>query len=132
VARENVVLITGSSSGFGRLTAETLARKKYFVFATMRDVAGRNAKAANELKTLAEAYRDELAGQGIDSIIIEPGPYATSIFSRFEAPEDAARSVAFHVPRMSRGQPESSGLRQSSFSSARCSTPTSCCRACAA
>jgi NAD(P)-dependent dehydrogenase (short-subunit alcohol dehydrogenase family) len=48
-----VVLITGASSGFGRLTAETLARKQYQVFATMRNVDGRNAGAARELRELA-------------------------------------------------------------------------------
>lgn len=47
------VLITGASSGFGRLTAETLARKRYQVFATMRDVTGRNASVAGELRALA-------------------------------------------------------------------------------
>jgi len=35
-----VVLITGSSTGFGRRFAETLARKGHTVFATMRDPAG--------------------------------------------------------------------------------------------
>jgi NAD(P)-dependent dehydrogenase (short-subunit alcohol dehydrogenase family) len=49
-----VVLITGASSGFGRLIAETLARKHYQVFATMRGVEGRNANAARELCALAE------------------------------------------------------------------------------
>jgi NAD(P)-dependent dehydrogenase (short-subunit alcohol dehydrogenase family) len=49
-----VVLITGSSTGFGRLFAETLARKGHTVFATMRDPAGRNAKNASEIRTLAE------------------------------------------------------------------------------
>jgi len=49
-----VVLITGCSSGFGRLTAETLARKHYQVFATMRAVEHRNANAAHELRALAE------------------------------------------------------------------------------
>lgn len=48
-----VVLITGASSGFGRLTAETLARKRYQVFATMRDIEGRNANAARELREWA-------------------------------------------------------------------------------
>lgn len=49
-----VVLITGASSGFGRLIAETLARQHYEVFATMRGIEGRNATAARELRTLAE------------------------------------------------------------------------------
>src|SRR6266849_2132627 len=48
-----VVLITGASSGLGRLTAETLARKHHRVFATMRDIEGRNANASRELRELA-------------------------------------------------------------------------------
>ena len=34
---KQVVLITGSSTGFGRLFTDTLARKGHSVFATMRD-----------------------------------------------------------------------------------------------
>ena len=49
-----VVLITGASTGFGRLFAETLARHGHTVFATMRDPAGRNATNAAELRALAE------------------------------------------------------------------------------
>ena len=49
-----VVLITGTSSGFGRLIAKTLARKKYRIFATMRDVRGRNAAVAREIAELAK------------------------------------------------------------------------------
>ena len=44
------VLVTGSSSGFGRVTAEVLARSGRQVFATMRDVDGRNADAADALQ----------------------------------------------------------------------------------
>jgi len=51
---KQVVLITGSSTGFGRLFTETLARKGHTVFATMRDPRGRNAKNAAEIRTLAE------------------------------------------------------------------------------
>src|SRR5712672_3273319 len=51
---KQVVLITGSSTGFGRLFTETLARKGHTVFATMRDPGGRNAKNASEIRALAE------------------------------------------------------------------------------
>jgi NAD(P)-dependent dehydrogenase (short-subunit alcohol dehydrogenase family) len=51
---KQVVLITGSSTGFGRLFTETLARKGHTVFATMRDSGGRNAKNASEIRALAE------------------------------------------------------------------------------
>jgi NAD(P)-dependent dehydrogenase (short-subunit alcohol dehydrogenase family) len=48
-----VVLVTGASSGFGRLISETLARKNYQVFATMRNVKRRNAPAAREMRKMA-------------------------------------------------------------------------------
>src|SRR5580693_5920690 len=51
---KQVVFITGSSTGFGRLFADTLARNGHTVFATMRDPGGRNAKNASEIRMLAE------------------------------------------------------------------------------
>jgi NAD(P)-dependent dehydrogenase (short-subunit alcohol dehydrogenase family) len=53
---KQVVFITGSSTGFGRLFANTLARKGHTVFATMRDPGGRNAKNASEIRALAEKH----------------------------------------------------------------------------
>ena len=57
-----VVLVTGASTGFGRLIAETMARKKHRVFASMRDVSGRNAAAAGEIRELARR----------ESLLLEP------------------------------------------------------------
>ena len=54
MSSKQVVLITGASTGFGRLFTETLARKGHTVFATMRDPGGRNAKNAAEIRALAE------------------------------------------------------------------------------
>jgi NAD(P)-dependent dehydrogenase (short-subunit alcohol dehydrogenase family) len=51
---KRIVLITGASTGFGRLIAETLAGKNFRVFATMRGVNGKNANAARELRALAD------------------------------------------------------------------------------
>jgi NAD(P)-dependent dehydrogenase (short-subunit alcohol dehydrogenase family) len=49
---KQVVVISGSSTGFGRLIAETLARRGHQVFATMRDPAVRNAANAAALRSL--------------------------------------------------------------------------------
>src|SRR5258706_3810842 len=53
------ILVTGSTSGLGRLTVETLARQGYIVFAGMRAVIGKNASAAEDLRALAQ--REQLA-----------------------------------------------------------------------
>ncbi len=51
---EQTILVTGSTSGFGRLMVETLARQGYRVFAGMRAAAGKNAPAAEALRALAQ------------------------------------------------------------------------------
>lgn len=52
VDEKRVVLVTGSSTGFGRLISTTLARRGYAVFASMRDIAGRNRDHTVELEEL--------------------------------------------------------------------------------
>src|SRR5436853_3148773 len=59
-----VVLITGASTGFGRAAAETMARRGYTVFASMRDCSGRNAGNCEALQSLAS--REGLALHVLD------------------------------------------------------------------
>jgi NAD(P)-dependent dehydrogenase (short-subunit alcohol dehydrogenase family) len=61
---KQVVFIAGASTGFGRLIAETLARHGHTVFATMRDLGGRNATNGSEIRDLAK--RDSLCLQVLE------------------------------------------------------------------
>lgn len=62
----STVLVTGTSSGFGRLMAEGFARRGYRVAATMRETRSRNAAAAAELRAIAEASKLDLEVIEID------------------------------------------------------------------
>jgi NAD(P)-dependent dehydrogenase (short-subunit alcohol dehydrogenase family) len=60
------ILVTGSTSGFGRLIAETLARQGYRVFAGMRAMTGKNAPAAEALRAFAQQEQLDLRVVEID------------------------------------------------------------------
>jgi len=47
------------------------------------------------LEALAEVYRYELASQGIDSVVIEPGAYATPAMGKLERGEDPGRKSGY-------------------------------------
>ena len=65
------VLITGANSGFGRLTAETLAQQGYAVAAGIRESAGRNSCAARELED--QARRDGWLLQVVELDVADDG-----------------------------------------------------------
>lgn len=46
---DQVILITGCSTGFGYVSAKALAEKGHTVYASMRDIKGKNSQPANEL-----------------------------------------------------------------------------------
>jgi len=54
------IFITGTSTGFGKLTAITLANAGYTVIAGMRGVTGKNEIAAKELETIPNMHVIEI------------------------------------------------------------------------
>jgi NAD(P)-dependent dehydrogenase (short-subunit alcohol dehydrogenase family) len=50
---KKIILITGASSDFGRLTAEALARAGHTAYASMRDGGGRKASNAAEMAEIS-------------------------------------------------------------------------------
>ncbi len=51
---KRIILITGSSGGFGELTVKTLAKKGYIVYASMRSIDGKNKAKADSLASWSE------------------------------------------------------------------------------
>jgi NADP-dependent 3-hydroxy acid dehydrogenase YdfG len=47
------------------------------------------------VEALAESYHYDLSAQGIDSVIVQPGAYPTSVFSNIEHAADTARESTY-------------------------------------
>lgn len=71
------VLVTGTSSGIGRLTAIAIAQAGHYVFASMRDRHGKNLHAAQELLELAR--RNDLGIEVIDLDVTKPESVSSAI-----------------------------------------------------
>src|SRR5438128_1738499 len=97
---KKVILITGTNSGFGWLTARSCAALGHQVYATMRDIKGRNADKAKALsqqaniavvemdvtrgKSVTEAVATILEKEGrLDVVVNNAGLFATGIAETF-------------------------------------------------
>jgi NAD(P)-dependent dehydrogenase (short-subunit alcohol dehydrogenase family) len=61
-----VILITGSSSGFGRMACNALALAGHTVYASMRETKGRNAQQVGEVESFARDRRVDLRPLELD------------------------------------------------------------------
>jgi NAD(P)-dependent dehydrogenase (short-subunit alcohol dehydrogenase family) len=85
IMERQVILITGAGSGIGRLSAEALAAAGHTVYATMRDVAGRNARRAADMRTWATATGADLRPLELD-VLSQPSADAAraGAYARYE------------------------------------------------
>ncbi|HEV3327139.1 MAG TPA: SDR family oxidoreductase [Puia sp.] len=98
--KKKIILITGTNSGFGWLTAISCAGLGHKVYATMRDTKGRNADKAKALalqenievlevevtsgKSVSDAVAAIIKQEGrIDVVVNNAGIYATGIAETF-------------------------------------------------
>ncbi|CAB3768389.1 SDR family oxidoreductase [Paraburkholderia humisilvae] len=61
-----VILITGASSGFGRLTAEALAKAGHTVYASMRNTVGKNAPIVTQMAEFSKTHDADLRTLELD------------------------------------------------------------------
>ncbi len=63
---KQVIIITGASSGFGRLSANSLAKAGHTVYASMRGTTGRNAAQVADVEKYASDNRIDLRAIELD------------------------------------------------------------------
>lgn len=110
---KKVILITGTNSGFGWLTANSCAVLGHKVYATMRDTKGRNAEKAKQLaavenievidleitngKSVTDAVSSIIKKEGrIDVVVNNAGYYAGGIAETFTE-DDLDKMMDVHV-----------------------------------
>ena len=103
-SKKAVILVTGASSGFGRLTAEALAKAGHIVYASMRDVAGRNAKNAAEMA--ATSARDSVDLRAIE-LDVQSEPSASAAAEQIIAETGRIDVVVHNAGHMMFGPAES-------------------------
>ena len=63
---KQIIVVTGASSGFGRLSANALARAGHIVYASMRGTTGRNAAQVADVEKYAADNKVDLRAIELD------------------------------------------------------------------
>jgi NAD(P)-dependent dehydrogenase (short-subunit alcohol dehydrogenase family) len=100
---KKVILVTGSSSGFGRMTSEALANAGHIVYASMRDVAGRSAQTAAEMSLLSSTKNISLRSIELD---VQSEPSANAAIENIMADEGRIDVVVHNAGHMMFGPAE--------------------------
>jgi NAD(P)-dependent dehydrogenase (short-subunit alcohol dehydrogenase family) len=103
-SKKAVILVTGASNGFGRLTAEALAKAGHIVYASMRAVAGRNAKNAAEMAATSACHGIDLRAIELD---VQSEPSASAAAEQIIAETGRIDVVVHNAGHMMFGPAES-------------------------
>jgi NAD(P)-dependent dehydrogenase (short-subunit alcohol dehydrogenase family) len=93
----NVILVTGAGTGIGKLTAEALAEAGHIVYATMRDVEGRNKPRADELRARAKVRGIALHPLELDVLSQASADAAAATIMREQGRIDVVMQNAGHL-----------------------------------
>jgi NAD(P)-dependent dehydrogenase (short-subunit alcohol dehydrogenase family) len=94
---KSVILVTGAGSGIGKLTARSLAEAGHIVYASMRDVDGRNRTRANELRELAAKQGMALYPLELDVLSQDSANAAAATIHREQGRIDVVMQNAGHL-----------------------------------
>jgi len=100
---QNVILVTGASSGFGALTARALADAGHTVYASMRETAGRNAPQAAAAADYARSHGVDLRTVELD---VASEPSVEAAVARIVADAGRLDVVVHNAGHMSFGPAE--------------------------
>jgi len=92
-----VILITGAGSGIGKLSAQALARAGHTVYASMRDIGGRNAGRAREMRAWAEREGHSLIPLELDVLSQDSADAAVATVVREQGRLDVLVQNAGHL-----------------------------------
>src|SRR5258705_3825470 len=66
IGMRKIIVVTGTSNGFGRLASNALAQAGHTVYASMRETTGRNTSRVAEVKALAGQHNVDLRAIELD------------------------------------------------------------------
>jgi NAD(P)-dependent dehydrogenase (short-subunit alcohol dehydrogenase family) len=95
--KQQIILITGAGSGIGKLSAEALAQAGHIVYASMRDIGGRNAQRAAAMLDWADRNGCELRPLELDVLSQASSDAAVATIVREQGRLDVVVQNAGHL-----------------------------------
>jgi NAD(P)-dependent dehydrogenase (short-subunit alcohol dehydrogenase family) len=95
--QKQIILVTGAGTGIGKLSAQSLAEAGHVVYASMRDIAGRNSGRAAEMRSHAAAHGLQLHPLELDVLSQESADAAAATIVREQGHIDVVMQNAGHL-----------------------------------